>query len=91
MTFRKIYLMAKKNDIARDWIPSRKWFVQQATLLAGIALNAIDTGWDKTETKAAILWFVAALASWAIPNSNSDLQRQLANRARPRARRAAKD
>jgi hypothetical protein len=73
------------------WLPSRKWFVQQATLLAGIAVSAIDTGWDKTETKAAVLWAVAALAAWAVPNSDSDLQRQLADRARPKARRAARD
>lgn len=82
--------MTKKSDTAREWIPSRKWFVQQATLLAGIALNAIDTGWDKTETKAMVLWFVAALATWAIPNSDSDLQRQLASRVKTRAPRAAR-
>lgn len=37
------------------WVPTRKWFAAFVGLYTPIALQAIDTGWDKTETREAVI------------------------------------
>jgi outer membrane lipoprotein SlyB len=49
-------------------VPSRTWIASQVTILGGIAANAIGTGWGETETKAILLWAVAAVVSYLVPD-----------------------
>lgn len=53
------------------WFPSRKWFASQVTLLAGLAISAIDSGWDATQWKALVGIAAAAAISYLLPNAES--------------------
>jgi hypothetical protein len=52
-------------------LPTRKWVAAQLVFLAGIAINAVDTGWSAIETKALILWAVQAATTYLVPNEDT--------------------
>lgn len=53
------------------WVPSRKWFAAQTTLLSGLALSVVDEGWTDNQWKALIGIVAAALTSYWISNPES--------------------
>lgn len=50
------------------WVPSRKWFAAQITLVTGLALTVVDQGWTADQWKATIGIASAAAISYLIPN-----------------------
>jgi hypothetical protein len=53
----------------RRWtVPTNTWFAWMLTTLAGIASNAVDTGWSAIETKAIIGWVVAGAVAYLVPD-----------------------
>lgn len=53
------------------WVPSRKWFAAQITLLTGLAFTVVDQGWTSDQWKGLIGIVSAALLSYLIPNPES--------------------
>jgi hypothetical protein len=53
------------------YVPSRKWFASQVTLLAGLVISAIDSGWDATQWKALVGIASAAAISYLLPNAEA--------------------
>lgn len=49
--------------------PTNKWLAASVTGASTIALSAVDNGWDKTETKMAILLVSAQLSAYLVPNT----------------------
>jgi hypothetical protein len=54
---------------AATWVPSRKWFASQVTLLSGLAISVIDEGWTDTQWKALVGIAAAAVISYLLPNA----------------------
>jgi hypothetical protein len=53
----------------KSWTwPTNTWLAAQLISLAGIATLAIDSGWDKTETKAIVAWLVAGAVAYLVPD-----------------------
>jgi hypothetical protein len=57
--------------VKRGKIPTRKWIAAQVVALSGIAISAIDSGWDDTETKLLIGVAVQAALTYLLPNADS--------------------
>ena len=53
------------------YVPSRKWFATQVTLLSGVAISAIDSGWDSTQWKALVGIATAAVIAYLLPNAEA--------------------
>ena len=53
------------------YMPSRKWFASQITLLTGLALTVVDAGWGADQWKALIGIVSAGLVSYLIPNAEA--------------------
>lgn len=51
-----------------SYMPSRKWFAQLVGGFTPVVLSAIDSGWDKTESKMSVVLLSAAILSYLIPN-----------------------
>ena len=71
--------MADGNDVVaaqpppqkytKRWTwPTNTWLAAQLTTLAGIIVNAIDTGWSHTESKAIVLWALAGAVAYLVPD-----------------------
>ena len=53
----------------RRWtVPTNTWIAAQVTTLAGILVNAVDTSWSTTETKAILLWAAAGVVAYLVPD-----------------------
>jgi hypothetical protein len=50
-------------------MPSRKWWASQVTLLSGLAISVIDSGWGATQWKALVGIVAAAAISYLLPNA----------------------
>lgn len=55
-----------------NWLPSRKWWAQVVGGLTPIVLSAIDSGWDRTESKMVVTLASAAVLSYLVPNKKED-------------------
>ena len=53
------------------WRPSRKWLAAQTTLLTGLGITVVDSGWGAEQWKAFIGIVSAALISYLLPNAES--------------------
>lgn len=53
------------------YVPSRKWFASQITLLTGLALTVVDEGWTDNQWKGLIGIVSAGLVSYLIPNAEA--------------------
>jgi hypothetical protein len=69
--------MADGNDVVaaqpqkytQRWTwPTNTWLAAQLTTLGGIVVNAIDTGWSHTESKAIVLWAIAGIVAYLVPD-----------------------
>jgi len=57
----------------RRWtVPTNTWIAAQVTTLIGILVNAVDTGWSHTETKAILLWVGAGIVAYLVPDKVKD-------------------
>lgn len=54
-----------------SWVPSRKWFVNVATLGAAVLTSWATTGWDTTETVQLIALGLAAVTTYFTPNTGN--------------------
>jgi hypothetical protein len=52
-----------------NWVPTRKWVALLVSGFTPIALSAIDSGWDKTESKMAVVLVSGAIVSYFVPNA----------------------
>jgi hypothetical protein len=52
-------------------VPSRKWIASQVTLLAGLAVTVVDSGWGADQWKALIGIAAAAAVAYLIPNAEA--------------------
>jgi hypothetical protein len=50
-------------------MPTRKWFVNVATLAATLLTSWATTGWDTTETVGLISLGLAAVTTYFTPNA----------------------
>lgn len=55
----------------KTWVPSRKWFASQITLLTGLMLTVVDEGWTNTQWKGLIGIVSAAAISYLLPNAET--------------------
>jgi hypothetical protein len=70
MAARKVAVVAPEvGTPAATWWPSRKWWASQVTLLAGLAVSVIDSGWGATQWKALVGIVAAAAISYLLPNA----------------------
>lgn len=53
-------------------VPTNTWLAAQLSTLAGIVVNAIDTGWSHTESKAIVLWAIAGATAYLVPDKVKD-------------------
>lgn len=58
-----------KAKVQRGWIPTRKWMAAQAVALGGLAVSAIESGWDDTEWKLLIGIVVQATTTYLLSNA----------------------
>jgi hypothetical protein len=57
-----------RPKIKSKWFPTNKWWAALVTGLTTVALSAIDSGWDKTETKMAVTLLSAETLAYLTPN-----------------------
>jgi hypothetical protein len=48
--------------------PTRKWWALLVSGFTPIALSAIDSGWDKTESKMSVVLVSGAVVTYLVPN-----------------------
>jgi hypothetical protein len=53
------------------YVPSRKWIASQVTLLAGLAVTVVDSGWGADQWKALVGIASAAAISYLLPNAEA--------------------
>jgi hypothetical protein len=51
-----------------SWMPTRKWFALLVSGSTPIALSAIESGWDATESKMSVVLISGALVTYLVPN-----------------------
>jgi hypothetical protein len=49
-------------------LPTRKWYASLVGGFTPIVLSAIDSGWDKTESKMLVALVSGAVLAYLIPN-----------------------
>ena len=57
----------------KSWIPTRKWFAAQLTLLGGLLILFASHGWhfDEHTTIATITFVIEALVAFMVPNEDT--------------------
>lgn len=58
-----------KAKVQRGWMPTRKWIAAQVVALGGLAVSAIESGWDDTEWKLLVGIAVQAASTYLLANA----------------------
>lgn len=57
------------TEVNNGWVPTRKWIAAQVVALGGLAVSAIESGWDDTEWKLLIGIAVQAATTYLLANA----------------------
>jgi hypothetical protein len=55
-------------DVARGWVPTRKWIAAQVVALGALAVSAIESGWGNTEWALLVGIIVQGGVTYLLPN-----------------------
>ena len=56
------------EPVEGSWLPTRKWLAGLIGGLTPIVISAIESGWDNSETTAAVTLVSGLLVAYLVPN-----------------------